>query len=937
MKYIEIYKASQNNLKNIDVKIPLDSFTVVCGLSGSGKSSLAFETLYAEGQRRYLQNLSNYLKQYIIQQPKPHVKHIENLPPALALEQKNPVKTNRSTVATLSGLSDSLRLIFEHLGVAYCPKHKIPLQEFSPSSLSSFLIKNFEGERISLLVPIKKEWIAKPKAFLVQLQKEGFSKILFVKDEDFKQTTLRRAEEIKTLPKQDFFVFIDRLELQSKEKNRLTDSLNQTFSFPKNFFKEENYEEEVVVLRSEGGVRRFYKDKKCTHCGFKFPFPQRSSLFSFNSPLGACATCEGYGYNLELDKNKIIPQPKFPLKNAIHPFNMPSAKKWKKALKDYAVAQKIPLDKSWCNLSLSHQQKIWKGSGSFKGIEGFFKRLDRKKYKMHVRVLISRYRSPFICTICKGKRLKKEVEHVKFKNKSFTDLCELTIGEVKVFFDKLSLSANEVKKCKEAFNHLKNNLKYLHSVGLSYLPCDRPVKTLSNGEFQRLRLANQLGLSLSQVLYILDEPTVGLHPRDTKRVIEILKELKDLGNTIVVVEHDADVIESSDFIIEMGPEAGERGGEVLWSGLKENFMDSKNSNTTCYLKRQNFISRTPRPTKIKQMKFVLNLKGCSGHNLKQINLKLPLNRLIVVTGVSGSGKSSLITGTLYPALREHLFGEPRRSLEYESLTGTQFLKNTVLIDSLEMGKTTRSSVISYIKSYDFIRTTLANTYLAKKKGFTASYFSLNIEGGRCPSCKGLGIQEIDMVFMDAIRITCEECEGKKFKKDILSIKYRNKNVYDILNLTIEEAKEIFHTQNVLLRSFSVLEEVGLSYLRLGQTISSLSGGERQRLKLARELLNSEQAKTLYILDEPTKGLHFKEVHLLLKVLNRLVDSGASVLVIEHNLEVVREADYIIDIGKEAGKKGGEIIASGEREDFLKNKKSYTAKYLFDYLKPCFDN
>ena len=937
MKNIEIYKASQNNLKNIDIKIPLGSFTVICGVSGSGKSSLAFETLFAEGQRRYLQNLSHYLKQYIIQQPRPDVKRIENLPPALALEQKNPVKTNRSTVATLSGLSDSLRLIFEHLGVAYCPKHKEPLQNFSSSSLSSFLIKNFKGERVSLLAPVKKEWISNSKLFLNKLQKEGFSKLLFVKDKEFKKTSIKRVEEIKKLPDQDFFVFMDRLELQEKERARLSDSLNQVFNFSKSFFKGDSFSEEVVVLRAEGGVKRFYKDKKCIHCGFKFPFPQRATLFSFNSPLGACINCEGYGYTLELDKNKVIPFPKAPLKNAVHPFNMPSTRKWKKALKDYALAENISLDKPWCNLSLSHQQKIWKGSGAFKGIEGLFARLERKKYKMHVRVFISRYRSPFSCSICKGTRLKKEVESIKFKNKSFSDFSKMTIEDIKKYFEKEPPSPKEIKKCSEAFENLNSHLKYLNSVGLSYLSLNRPVKTLSNGEFQRLHLANQLGLSLSQVLYILDEPTVGLHPRDTKRVIEILKELQDLGNTIVVVEHDSEVIESCNFIIEMGPESGEKGGEVLWSGLQKEFMKSSTSNTTAYLEKKHILLKTPRPTKIKNFKFALDLKGCSGNNLKNIDLKLPLNRLVVVTGVSGSGKSSLTTDTLYPALKDKLDGEVIPSLKYESLTGAFFLKNVVLINSLDMGKSTRSSVISYIKSYDFIRNLFSETPLAKREGFTPSYFSLNVEGGRCSVCKGLGFQEIDMVFMDAVRITCDECKGKKFTKEVLNVTYDQKNIFEILQLTVQNAKKLFHVYSPLLRAFSVLQEVGLAYLKLGQNISSLSGGERQRLKLARELLTSEQEKTLYILDEPTKGLHFKEVHLLLKVLNRLVDSGASVLVIEHNLEVIKEADYLIDIGKEAGKKGGEIIAQGELEEFLKSKKSHTAQCLSEYLNQGFSS
>ena len=931
MRYIKVRGARQNNLKNIDVDIPLGSFTVICGLSGSGKSSLAFETLYAEGQKRYLENTSNYIKQYIDRQAKPDVDMIENLPPALALEQKNTVRSSRSTVATLSGLSDYLRLVFEKLGRVVCPRHNTPLESFSPSSAGNFLIKYFAGERAYLLSPVP-AGVSHPKDLLMKMRKEGFTRILLLSREDLTAPRIQRLEELKTLPAEDFFILVDRLVIGKEERDRLTDSLRQTFQIS-SLFGEFALGKSTAVLTVSGRLRWFSREKQCPICRYQFPFSLKAPLFSWNSPLGACQKCEGHGYTLVLDEKKVIPDPRLSLlQGAIRPFDVPSGIKWRRDLLHYCRIHRINIYMPWCDLSARERQLIWKGDPSFEGVEGFFRNLEYSKYKMHIRVFISRFRSPQICPECGGGRLKKEVSFVHFRGKPFPDYMKMTLEQIQKVFE-APPTDTERKKCAEPLESLRKNLKYLNSVGLSYLTLSRPVNTLSGGEFQRLNLSNQLGMALSQVLYVLDEPTVGLHPKDTGRMIEILKDLKDMGNTIVVVEHDPDVIENGNFIIEMGPSAGTRGGEVLWSGARSRFVASKASNTVPYLKRKKIPVRAGRRTNMSSYKYMLSLKDCSGHNLRNVDLKLPLNRFVAVTGVSGSGKSSLIRDTLYPAVQAHLKKEAFSSLPFGGLSGGDFLKDIVLMDQSDMGGAGRSSPVSYLKVFDFVRQTFADTPEARRAGLIPYHFSLNVEGGgRCPACKGIGFQEIDMVFMDPVTVVCEECHGKKFQKDILDVKYKGKNIFEVLNLTINEAVDFFKPQAQLLRAFFILKEVGLSYLHLGQDTRSLSGGERQRLKMARELLNSSQEKTLYILDEPTKGLHFREIELLLKILHRLTDSGGTVVVIEHNLEVIKEADYIIDIGPLAGRRGGRIVAQGSLSSFLKNKKSHTAQYLNRYLK-----
>ena len=936
MKFIEINRARQNNLKDLSLKIPLGSFTLICGLSGSGKSSLAFETLYAEGQRRYLQNLSNYLKQYIIKQNPPEVESIHNLPPALALEQKNNIKSSRSTVAGLSGLADLLRLIFEKTAQIHCPKHRLPLESFSPNKSAKWLLQNFKGERVFILVPIEGGKIFETKLFLKKLRQKGWRRLLFPvgrkKIPNLNQ--LKNVEDIKRLPKKRFYLLVDRFKVEDRHKERIRDSFKQAFDLPKTFSPGSGiFAEEVVAQSLSGAQKAFSARARCPECGYSFPLPLSTALFNSNSPLGACKACEGYGCILQLDEDLVIPQPRLSvLEGAVHPFENPSALQWKKDLLKYCAQKKIPGKKSYCDLSPRQRRSLWKGSGPFGGIEAYFHFLEKKRYKMHIRILLSRYKSSFPCKQCKGLRLRSDLDFILFHGKSFNDFMKMSLGEMKRFFETQPFSKREKEIGFEALSALNHHLKYLNAVGLSYLQLNRAVSSLSGGEFQRLNLSRQLGLCLSQVLYVLDEPTVGLHPRDTDLLIELLKELNRAGNTIVVVEHDQDVMQNCNYIIEMGPESGKRGGELLWAGPAEKFLlEGKNSNTAPYLKRKNIPFKAVRPVDMEKCRWRLLLTNCKGHNLKNVDLFVPLNRFVVMTGVSGSGKSSLACGTLYPALQQKLFGESPQALPFDSLEGAEFLKSVVLMTPSDMGRSSRSSVISYIKAFDFIRHIFAETALAKRQAFPASYFSLNVEGGRCPFCRGSGYQEIDMLFMDSLKIPCEECRGKKFKQEILKVKIKEKNIHEVLRLTVAEAFEFFKREAPLLRAFSSLKEVGLSYLSLGQSINSLSEGERQRLKLSRELLSSRQEKTLYIMDEPTKGLHFKEVDVLLKVIDRLVETGAGILAVEHNLDFIKSADFVIDVGPSAGEAGGRITAESSPQELINCPNSWTGKFLKKFM------
>ncbi len=950
MKNIHLWGVKQNNLKSIEVRIPIGSFTVICGPSGSGKSSLAFETLYAEGQRRYIESLSNYTKQFLAKAPKPDIEGIENIPPAISLEQKNSVKSSRSSVGTSTEIVDFLRLLYEKVGRAFCPTHDVVLEKDSPSHAIGKILKHFGGKRGFLLAPIytgKNRTLA-DKKLLASLLQDGVLRIYVAQKKSKKKPKVVREESgsysivpvgeiielsAKTkLPKDEFYVVIDRVVFDAAERSRLTDSVTQAYHLSLKYNSHLNFGR-AEALTTDGDRLLISEEVSCSVCGYQFP-DIHSSLFSFNSPVGACATCKGFGNILLIDEAKVIPNPAISIaEGAIKPFAMPSAARDKRHLISFCKKKGIDIHTPWRELSKKERDMLWHKSDEFWGVEGLFEYLETKKYKMHVRVFLARHKSPFLCPDCKGARLKAEALQVFVGGKTIADLCALTAEDLLKFVNKLELSPAEKEICAEPFRQVAARLKFLGDVGIGYLTLDRPTKTLSGGEYQRMNLSNQLGVGLSQTLYVLDEPTIGLHPRDNDRLIQVLHGLNQLGNTLVVVEHDHDVINNATHVLEMGPGSGHLGGEIIFAGTRNDFYDSPKSTTAPYLKpgRKWVPQRDPRPVDINKYKYVLDLKGCRGHNLKDIDVKIPLNRIVTVTGVSGSGKSSLISNTLYPILARQLGLEFLPTLEHDELKGGEHVKNVLFIDQSPIGTTARSNPVTYMKIYDAIRTVMASSNEAQQLGYTASTFSLNIDGGRCPVCKGLGIEIIDMMFMDDLEIPCDTCDGKKFRPEVLEITYRHKNIHEILNMTVVEAMDFYVNYPNIRRPLSLLKEVGLEYITLGQSARSLSGGESQRLKVAREISMSQQNSTLYILDEPSTGLHFREIQLLIKILNRLVDAGGSVLLIEHNLELIHASDYIIDLGPEAGKRGGVVVGAGTPEEIMNNSKSLTGQYLKKYL------
>lgn len=944
-KEIHIWGIKQNNLKNIEVKIPIGKLTVICGPSGSGKSSLAFETLFAEGQRRFIESMSNYARQFLNKAPKPDIEGIHNIPPAISIEQKNTVKSSRSTVGTATEIIDYLRLLFEKIAVPYCPNHHIPATKISTTAATDLVLKQFTDKRGYVLVEVPKtNRVLEGKKLHALLLQEGFLRITTVKEKKPKKASDVSTFEVqpiidigepanikKGIPADTFYLVIDRLSFSNDEKGRLTDSLTQAYEASVKYITGLTSRRALVVT-TDGEYVKLSEEPSCPVCGWSPP-QITSKLFSFNSPIGACQTCKGFGNILEIDEAKVVPNPKLSIaQGALNPFTMPSAEQDKKALFAFSKKQKIDLQKPWAELSKAQRDLIWNGNKDFFGVVGLFEYLEQIKYKMHVRVFISRYRSPRLCPECHGSRLRKEVQTIFIHRKTIMQLTAMTIEDICKFFEKLDLTTYEEDVAGEVLKQIRARLNFLIRVGVNYLTLDRETRTLSGGEYQRLILANQLGMGLSQTLYVLDEPTVGLHPRDNDRLISILKDLKDLGNTLVVVEHDHDVIRNSENVIEMGPGSGYLGGEVVYAGPTEDFYKSKDSITVPYLKQQKWEPlRIGRPVEIDKFKFKIELLGCKGHNLKNIDVEFPLNRLVVVSGVSGSGKSTLVSKTLYPALARKLDIEFEPVQEYSKIIGYENINNVLLIDQSPIGKSARSSPITYLKAFDAIRSLMATTPESKQRGYTPGTFSLNVDGGRCPACKGTGYEEIDMQFMDNVILPCDVCDGKKYRPEILEVLFQNKNVYQILSMTVAEAMNFFVAHPNIRKPLSVLKEVGLDYLTLGQPANSLSGGESQRLKIAKELSQVTQKATLYILDEPTTGLHFREVELLMKVLHKLIEAGGSVIVVEHNLDVIKNADYVIDMGPEAGKHGGNVVVAGTVHDLVAAKKSLTGQYLKKYI------
>lgn len=912
-KEILIKGAKLHNLKDITVGIPRNQLVVITGLSGSGKSSLAFDTLYAEGQRRYVESLSSYARQFLGRLDKPKVDNIIGIAPAIAIEQKVNTSNPRSTVGTSTEIYDYLKLLFARVGKTYSPISGNEVKKHTVTDVVEAALAYPDGTKLLLLAPISIPKDRTVEQVLKLLLQQGYARILH-------QGEVIRLEE-DNLPKKlgKFQLVVDRIVVQHNEdfQHRLADAVETAFFEGKGECMLQEVESEVLKHFSN----RFEID------GITFLEPN-VHLFSFNNPYGACPECDGYGDTIGLDEDLIVPNTGLSVyENAIYPWRGETMSWFRDQLVNNAYKFDFPIHKPWYELSAEQRQLVWDGNKYFTGLTDFFKELEEKSYKIQNRVLLARYRGKTRCHSCHGRRLRKEANYVKIQGKSISDLVEISIEKLQTFFKKLTLSPYEQEVAKRLLIEINSRLQFLSDVGLGYLTLNRKSNTLSGGESQRINLATSLGSSLVGSMYILDEPSIGLHPRDTHRLIKVLKSLRDLGNTVIVVEHDADIMKAADYIIDIGPEAGTHGGEVVAAGTYEQLLKA-DTLTGKYLSGR--LSIEP-PKKRRTSPHYISLIGCRENNLKNIDVSFPLDMLTVVTGVSGSGKSTLIKKLLYPAMQKELNASNEKIGQFTRIEGKyKQLQSVEFVDQNPIGKSSRSNPITYLKVYDDIRNLYANQKLAKMRNFSAKHFSFNVDGGRCEVCKGEGEVTIEMQFMADVHLTCEACGGKRFKKEVLEITYEGKNIDDLLNTTIDDAVAFFaaHKQTKIAEKLKPLQDVGLGYVTLGQSSSTLSGGEAQRIKLASFLSKSEsKEKVLFIFDEPTTGLHFHDIRKLLDSLQALIEKGHSVIVIEHNLEMIKCADYVIDLGLEGGEKGGSIIAKGTPEEIAKCKESYTGKAL----------
>jgi len=912
-KEILIKGAKLHNLKDITVGIPRNQLVVITGLSGSGKSSLAFDTLYAEGQRRYVESLSSYARQFLGRLDKPKVDNIIGIAPAIAIEQKVNTSNPRSTVGTSTEIYDYLKLLFARIGKTYSPISGNEVKKHTVTDVVEAALAYPDGTKLLLLAPISIPKDRTVEQVLKLLLQQGYARILH-------QGEVIRLEE-DNLPKKlgKFQLVVDRIVVQHNEdfQHRLADAVETAFFEGKGECMLQEVESEVLKHFSN----RFEMD------GITFLEPN-VHLFSFNNPYGACPECDGYGDTIGLDEDLIVPNTGLSVyENAIYPWRGETMSWFRDQLVNNAYKFDFPIHKPWYELSAEQRQLVWDGNKYFTGLTDFFKELEEKSYKIQNRVLLARYRGKTRCHSCHGRRLRKEANYVKIQGKSISDLVEISIEKLQTFFRELTLSPYEQEVAKRLLIEINSRLQFLSDVGLGYLTLNRKSNTLSGGESQRINLATSLGSSLVGSMYILDEPSIGLHPRDTHRLIKVLKSLRDLGNTVIVVEHDADIMKAADYIIDIGPEAGTHGGEVVAAGTYEQLLKA-DTLTGKYLSGR--LSIEP-PKKRRTSPHYISLIGCRENNLKNIDVSFPLDMLTVVTGVSGSGKSTLIKKLLYPAMQKELNASNEKIGQFTRLEGKyKQLQSVEFVDQNPIGKSSRSNPITYLKVYDDIRNLYANQKLAKMRNFSAKYFSFNVDGGRCEVCKGEGEVTIEMQFMADVHLTCEACGGKRFKKEVLEITYEGKNIDDLLNTTIDDAVAFFaaHKQTKIAEKLKPLQDVGLGYVTLGQSSSTLSGGEAQRIKLASFLSKSEnKEKVLFIFDEPTTGLHFHDIRKLLDSLQALIEKGHSVIVIEHNLEMIKCADYVIDLGLEGGEKGGSIIAKGTPEEIAKCKESYTGSAL----------
>jgi excinuclease ABC subunit A len=960
-----------HNLKNIDFEIEHNTLTVVTGVSGSGKSSLAFDTIYAEGQRRYVESLSAYARQFLERIEKPDVDVIDGIAPAVAIKQKNSTRNPRSTVATATELFDYLRLLFARVGRTYCVLCGQEVKRDTVDEVVERILALGEGTRLNVFFPIEvrvpvaeetsAKSVKKPRAKksiksgaskllseamktrLFDLRKRGFNR-LFQNGQVFEFSSPESLLDLDF--SQPVFGLVDRVVVAADQRSRIVDAI------------EIGYREagevifEIAPRAADGEVAapqrlRFSHRFECKNDGTRYEEPE-PRLFSFNNPYGACPRCQGFGNTIDFDLDLVIPDKgKTINEGAIEPWTKPKYRPLFTDLKRFARQVDIPLDIPWYDLEEEQRSLIIDGGRGFGGVRGFFQHLERKKYKLHVRVFLSRYRGYSQCSECGGTRLRVEARQVKIDGKNICQVCSMTVEEAARFFEQLKLSKEQAAIAEKLLIELQERLRFLNEVGLEYLTLDRLSSTLSGGEAQRIQLATSLGSRLVGTLYVLDEPSIGLHSRDTHRLIKILHDLRDLGNTILVVEHDPDIMRAADRILDLGPGAGENGGKVVGAGTYEEILKMPHSLTGRYLAGELHIQIPMKRLQPNSHKLIIT--GARAHNLKHINIEIPLGMLVAITGVSGSGKSSLLHDVLYQALataKRQTTGSGLAAISWDSIEGDEFLDEVVLVDQSPIGRTPRSNPVTYIKAFDIIRELFASLPEAQKRGFPAGHFSFNVPGGRCENCQGDGTVTVEMQFLADVELVCDECKGTRYKPQVLEIHYKGKSIHEVLNLTIREALKFFAEVPRLTEKLRVLDEVGLGYLRLGQSATTLSGGEAQRMKLAAHLQPGSRPVSrsgeggdapkhkrhmLYIFDEPTTGLHFDDVSKLLSAFRRLIDAGGSIVVIEHNLEVIKTADWVIDLGPEGGDRGGNLVGAGPPEAIAELKNSYTGQYLKEVL------
>ncbi|MHA7844293.1 MAG: excinuclease ABC subunit UvrA [Winogradskyella sp.] len=912
---IIIKGAKLHNLKNIDVVIPRNKLVVITGLSGSGKSSLAFDTLYAEGQRRYVESLSSYARQFLGRLNKPKVDYIKGIAPAIAIEQKVNSTNPRSTVGTTTEIYDYLKLLFARIGKTYSPVSGNEVKKHTVTDVIDFIKTFEERSKLLLLSPIILEEGRTIENKLQTLLQQGYARIKY--REEVLRIDDALTQDIDS--DKDLYLVVDRIVYKDDEDflNRLADAIDTAF------FEGVG----TCIIESLADNKQTNFNNKFELDGITFLEPN-VHLFSFNNPYGACPKCEGYGDVIGIDEDLVIPNTALSVyENAIFPWRGESMSWYRDQLVNNSHKFDFPIHKPYFQLSDEHKALIWKGNKYFEGLDSFFAELESKAYKIQNRVMLSRYRGKTKCNVCKGKRLREEANYVKINGATITDLVDLPLNELTVFFKDLKLNEYEEKIAKRLLTEINTRLEFLTNVGLSYLTLNRRSNTLSGGESQRINLATSLGSSLVGSMYILDEPSIGLHPKDTERLINVLKALRDLGNTVIVVEHDEDIMKAADEIIDIGPEAGTFGGEVVATGTFKDILTS-DSLTAQYLNGKLEIKV---PEKRKTSKYHIDIVGARENNLKNVDVTFPLEMLTVVTGVSGSGKSTLVKKILFPAIQKKLTGFSDKAGQFSEIKGNfSNIKHVEFVDQNPIGRSSRSNPVTYVKAYDDIRALYASQKLSKIRNYKAKHFSFNVDGGRCETCKGEGEVTIEMQFMADVHLTCDTCGGKRFKKEVLEVTFEGKSIDDILNMTIDNAIEFFktHKQTKIQSKLQPLQDVGLGYVTLGQSSSTLSGGEAQRIKLATFLgKGSKSDNALFIFDEPTTGLHFHDIQKLLKSFRALIAKGHSIIVIEHNIDLIKCADYIIDLGPEGGKQGGNLVAFGTPEEIVTNKNSVTGKYL----------